>query len=361
MGGRFYLFISILSLLFLHPGFSGIASAEDIGWTLTSFTTGTDIHVLDFDIDSSKKWNLERSTSFQAFGPVGFTTLTAPKNGKFNVGYTFENSNHRAQFGLATYDFNNFQLLSHKALNREFDSFILYSHALSSNALKFRLGYYLDENLFSSKIKSSGKPANAKKKIFDDDPNFSPVAGTFSWDGHVASQVSFNQASGFIIDFQSLNGKGKPTGGMQRFGLGGDVFQISASPDFDGHYFVASREFKKKGSKDTTSINLVDLDTRTNTPRGGFEILQGFKTTKFLPFMAFGSLYLYEDFFLYTKDKNNKLALNVGLYDFQTGKHLGKDQTLEGPNDPILQNRMAIYGLSTVGGDYTVPPSKVRK
>ncbi len=359
MGRRFYVLISILSLL-LHPVFPGIALGETD--TIVSLTTGRDIHVLHFDIDLDKKWILERSTSFQAFGTVGVTTMTTPDNsGKFNLDYTFQNSMDHAQLGHARFDFDTFEMLSHKAVNREFGNFSLYTHALSNNPLKFRIGFNLDENLFTSKIKPSGKAANAKSKIIGDDPNFGPVAWTFAWDGHVAAQVSFNQASGVIIDFQSLNGKGKATGAKQRFGLGGDVFQVSASIDFDGHYFIASREFKLKGTKETTSINIANLQTGTNIPLGGFEKFQGFKTTKFLPFMPFNSLYVFQDFLLYTKDKSNKLTLNVGLYDIQTGQHLGKDQILLGPNSQILQNNDAIYGVSVVGGEYSARRSKVRK
>lgn len=355
MGGRLYLFISILSLLLLPAGFSDTANADTTD-TIVTFTTGIDIHVQHYDIDINGKWTLERSFSFRADpgegGTVGVTSATSPdKNGKFNVYYTFQNGGE-THLGLARCDFISFGLPILKQSNyREFNNFPIYTHALSSNTDKFRIGFYEGENLFTSKIKSSGKPANAKTKIIDDDPNLIPLAGTFSWDGHVAAEVSANPGSENILDFQSLNGSGKPTGTGKRF-LGGNVFQISAGVDFDGRYFFASRDFKKNGSKDTTSIEIVDLDTRTNTPLGGFGLFQGFKSTKFLNLMSFGSIYMYQDFLLYTKDKHNRLTLNVGRFDIHTGQHLGKDQALVPANDPILQTAPGVYGIFVVGSDY---------
>jgi len=364
MGERFYLFISVLFFFLLQSGFSGGAS-QDTTDTIVTFTTGIDIHVQHYDIDINGKWTLERSFGFRADpgegGTVGVTSATSPdKNNKFNVYYTFQNGGG-THLGLARCDFNSFgQPILKQLKYRESNNFPIYTHALSSNPDKFRIGFYEGENLFSAKIKSSGEPRKAKNSIIADDPNLIPLAGTFSWDGHVAAQVSANPGSENILDFQSLNGSGKRTGNDIRF-PGGGVFQISASVDFDGRYFFASREFKKNGSKDTTSIELVDLDTRTNNPLGGFTLFQGFKSTKFLNLMSFGSIYIYQDFLLYTKDKHNRLTLKVGHFDIHTGQRLGKDQTLVPANDPILQTAPGVYGIFVVGGEYTAERSKVHK
>ena len=241
--GRITPFLCLVLCLFLFSA-PFVTATREISGTIVSFTTGTDISAIHYEIDDSKKWIRLKAATFAAPGRVAFTAIIPPdKNENFFIEYTFLNSNNNAQLGIAKLNLDDMQVISNSASVEFGKNFALCTYATSGNSQKFREGFFSKDNLVSSKVGTTGKPGKAKSKVFADDPDFFPVSTSFSWDGHVVSQSNFSQAiQGFRLDFQNLNGIGKATGKPKEFLVSGRPFCISATRNFDKRYFLASSD-----------------------------------------------------------------------------------------------------------------------
>ncbi len=346
----FSVFLFVLSLAFTQQIFAENRS-------ILSSASGTSVHVMEFEIDGSSHWNLLRETTIPAFGTVEYTALTTPDSkNNMNVYYTFRNAQGNLQLANIRFDYANFDVINHKSFSAKFGSNSFVGTHGTSNPKKNRIGFLNDSESFTShKVRSSGKPAKKQDTLFGDEPGMDFVTGSFSADGHVASQIQVDSASGrTFLDLQNMDGAGKKNGGPVRLELSGDAVNLSLSSSFGDHFFVVVRSLSGSSK---TGLFLTRFDNGSNQPGSSPITVKGFKKTKFLNELALGTTFIFQNFVISGQDDSScdKVTARVREFNQDTGKPVGKEQTIIGCSSAALQTGPVVYGFSAVG--FSVAPS----
>jgi hypothetical protein len=326
-------------------------------------TNGATIFVRDYEVLPNARWNFLRELQITAKGPVGTIAATRPNdNARFSILYTYQSGSDilGRQVGI---NYDTFQITSDKELGPIFGGYNLnYCRIQNDVPNRGRFSYIHNDRDFSSHKIRDGSDKVLKKPldVIQNNDQDLVINTDVEWSCTYAGQIRLSlPTEKFFLDIREQNGAAKPVGSQITFGFtGGEVLNLGLGRFYDHLGFrsnvIATREHKLEGSTHKTSVNLalLDWDQKQTIKLGAVYRNKSYSSTQFQA-SIFNTLDLSD---LYNSDEPEK-SISILTYgipvkgDFITRLRffnpgtlakIGKDQTIIGPGDPVLE--MTGYG-----------------